>query len=122
MTITSEYDIVDVTERNVVWRQGGSEVIALEVVGSVVLLFLVVAATWMAVVGLLGAIGAIRLRRCRSCGHLITRTPGVRSICPYCRHAWLGNHLMPVHLRHFLPGEMTAADAPALGVRRPTMH
>lgn len=109
--------------RDVVRRQGGSEVIALEVVGSVVLLFLVVAATWMAVVGLLGAVGAVRLRRCRACGHLITSgTPRSRSICPYCRHPWLGNHLMPLHLQHFLPGEMTPADVPARRAPRTTLH
>ena len=80
---------------------------ALEVLAAVVLLVLAAAATWMAVVGLLGAVGALRLRRCRSCGHLRPSwSPQQAGACPYCRHPWVVRHVMPVHLRHLLPGEM----------------
>lgn len=97
--------------------------IVVEVVGVAVLLVLVLAATWMAVVGLLGAIGAIHLRRCRSCGHLIASgTPRAPSVCPYCRHPRLLGHLIPVHLHHFLPQEMTPAETSTLDASKPTAH
>jgi hypothetical protein len=87
--------------------------IALEVIGGVILFTLAVATTWMAIVGLLGAVGAVRLRRCRSCGHLLASAPlRTSGVCLYCRHPWLVRHVMPVHLRHLLPEEMAPAGPP----------
>jgi hypothetical protein len=87
---------------------------ALEVFGGVVLLVLAVAATWMAVVGLLGTVGALRLRRCRSCGHLLAGSvPSRAAVCPYCRHPWLASHVVPIHLHHLLPQEMEPIGRPA---------
>ena len=97
--------------------------IALEVSGVVLLLILAVAATWMMLVGLLGANGAVRLKRCRACGHLLAGGSGRSSgVCPYCRHPWLVRHVMPVHLRHLLPEEMvpdvsSSVDAPKTAAR-----
>jgi hypothetical protein len=79
--------------------------IVLEVAGAVVLIGLVVTATWMAIVGLMGITGALRLRRCRECGHLIPSTPQMATGCPYCRHERLARHVIPMRLHHFLPGE-----------------
>jgi DNA-directed RNA polymerase subunit RPC12/RpoP len=79
--------------------------IALEVAGAVVLLALGLTVTWMAIVGLMGITGAVRLRRCRTCGHLVTTTRQIRSACPYCHHPWLGRHVVHMRLHHFLPGE-----------------
>lgn len=98
--------------------------IALEVIGAVVLFTLAVATTWMAIVGLLGAIGAARLRRCRSCGHLLVGAPlRTSGVCPYCRHRWLVRHVIPVHLRHLLPAEMAPAQPPPPpGTPKATAH
>ena len=93
--------------------------IALEVLGAVVLLVLVAASTWMAVTGLLGAGGIMRLRRCRACGHLRPSWPRQATFCPYCRHPWAVEHVMPVHLRHFLPGEMEPSRPPRVGRHLP---
>jgi DNA-directed RNA polymerase subunit RPC12/RpoP len=78
--------------------------ITLEVAAAVAIMALGLTATWMAIVGLLGVTGAIRLRRCRTCGHLITTTPNMAPACPYCRHRRLG-HVVHMRLHHFLPGE-----------------
>jgi DNA-directed RNA polymerase subunit RPC12/RpoP len=79
--------------------------IGVEVAGAVVIIALGVTATWMAIMGLLGVTGAVRLRRCRTCGHLITTTPQMAPACPYCRHPRLLAHLVHMRLHHFLPGE-----------------
>jgi len=81
------------------------KMIVVEVVGAVVLITLSVTATWMAIVGLMGATGALRLRRCRTCGHLVTSTPRMPAACPYCRHQRLLRHIIHMRLHHFLPGE-----------------
>jgi hypothetical protein len=81
--------------------------LVLEIVAVVVILVLAAGATWMAVVGLVGVASGQRLKRCRSCGHLLTtawRRPP--SQCPVCRHPWLASHVMPVHLVHMFPSEM----------------
>lgn len=81
--------------------------LVLEVLGILTLIGLALVATWMAVVGLLGVVGNQRLRRCRSCGHLMTSTwRQSPSACPVCRHPWLKRHILPVHLRHLFPAEM----------------
>ena len=81
--------------------------LVLEALGILAIIGLAVVATWMSVVGLLGVAGNQRLRRCRSCGHLLTtgwkKTP---SECPVCRHPWLRRHVFPVHLHHLFPAEM----------------
>lgn len=78
-----------------------------EVVGGVILFGLVLVVTWMAIVGSMGVLGIIRLKRCPACGHFLTRPPAYHPlVCPYCRHPWLVAHVMPVRIRHFLPGEM----------------
>ncbi len=78
--------------------------IVLEVLGGVTLAILLLVSTWMAVVGLLGAVG-VAMCRCRACGHLVLTSPDPDAPCPYCRHPWLANHLMPLRLHHYLPGE-----------------
>ena len=79
--------------------------VELEVVAAVVLAALLAVATWMAVVGLMGATGAIMLRRCRNCGHLRAARPN-GSACLYCHHPRLARHLMPMRLHHLLSEEM----------------
>ena len=91
----------------------------LEVLGAIVLLMLASATAWMAAVGLLGAVGALRLRRCRSCGHLLPRSSQQPLVCPYCRHPWLTRHVNPVHLRHLLPEEMDPISRPLLQASYP---
>jgi len=95
-------------------------VIVLEVLGGLVLLILGLSATWMAIVGLMGACGAARLTRCRECGHLHVAAPrGQQSVCLYCHHPWVTRHMVPVRVHHFLPAEMeplpsrTGAHSPA---------
>ncbi|HET9732352.1 MAG TPA: hypothetical protein VFP54_06705 [Acidimicrobiales bacterium] len=81
--------------------------VALEVLAAVVLFALLVATTWMALVGLMGATGTVRLRRCRSCGHMVVPSPYRSGVCPYCRHPWLSHHhigMLQVH--HLMPAEM----------------
>ena len=81
--------------------------LVLEVLGILAIVALAVVATWMALTGLVGVAANQRLRRCRSCGHLLTtawrRQPAE---CPVCRHPWLASHVMPVHLLHRFPAEM----------------
>jgi hypothetical protein len=87
--------------------------IAIEVGGVVLLVVLGVVATWMAVVGLMGAVGAVRLRRCRVCGHIhVGGLEGQPMVCTYCRHPWLAGHLMPVRVHHLFPGEMEPVSTP----------
>lgn len=78
--------------------------VALEVLGAVVLAGLLLVVTWMAIVGLFGAFGGLRLHRCPECGHLGTAWAARNQPCPYCRHPLMA-HLLPVHLRHYLPGD-----------------
>jgi DNA-directed RNA polymerase subunit RPC12/RpoP len=73
--------------------------------GLVVLLALAIAATWMAVVGLMGITGMIRLRRCRGCGHMLPSTRGSTVDCPYCRHPRLLHGFSHARLKHLLPAE-----------------
>ena len=79
--------------------------ITVEVIGAVLIIVLGVTVTWMAIVGLLGVTGAVRLRRCRTCGHLVTTTPHIAPACPYCRHPRSLGHVVHMRLHHFLPGE-----------------
>ncbi len=88
--------------------------IALEIAGPVAIVALGMTATWMAIVGLLGVGGAVRLRRCRTCGHLITTTPHLAPACPYCRYPRLLGRAVHMRLHHFLPGEWQGL-APAVG-------
>lgn len=93
--------------------------IVVEVLGSVVVLGMAIAVSWMAMVGLMGASGVACLKRCRSCGHLHSAWMSAKpSRCAYCRHAWLARHVMPVRLRHFFPSEMDPARAVRDGLRR----
>lgn len=79
--------------------------VGVEVVAGLILMALLATATWMAIVGLLGVTGCFRLRRCRSCGHLIpTSTPAVAA-CPYCRHPHLPRRIGHTRLHHYLPHE-----------------
>lgn len=80
--------------------------IALEVIAAVVLLGVAAATTWMALVGLMGVGGFVRLRRCRSCGHLVIVPLGQARVCPYCRHPRLASHISPLRLHHLLPDEL----------------
>jgi hypothetical protein len=86
-------------------RRERNQMIVLEVAGFVVLLGLAVIATWMAGVGLMGMTGAVRMKRCLSCGHLLTATSGATTVCPYCRHPRLFHHFAHARLQHHLPGD-----------------
>jgi hypothetical protein len=88
--------------------------IVVEVLGSLVVLIMAIAVTWMAIVGLVGATGVVCLKRCRFCGHLHPAWTGTNPpMCAYCRHPWLNRHVMPVRLHHFFPAEMDPVRAGA---------
>ncbi len=94
--------------------------IVLAAIGAVVLALLVAVATWMAIVGLMGAIGAVRFKRCRVCGHLRSGWSLTHpTLCAYCRHPWLVRHVMPVRLHHLLPAEMEPVQPVASGDHLP---
>ncbi len=71
--------------------------IAIEVVGTVLIVALMAVTAWMAIVGLMGIGGvALRLERCPTCGHLIPTPSTAVADCPYCRH----QRLLHPHLSH----------------------
>lgn len=78
--------------------------VALEVVGIFVLAMALGLVTWMLWLGLAGAVGAVRLKRCRTCGHLVATWSTSVVACPYCRHRHLGR-FGHARLHHYLPGE-----------------
>lgn len=81
--------------------------LVLEILAIVVIVALAGAATWMALVGLVGVASNHRLLRCRSCGHLMTSSwKQKQTECPVCRHPWLKRHVLPVRLLHLFPSEM----------------
>lgn len=88
--------------------------LVLEVLGILAIIALALVATWMAVVGLVGVAGNQRLKRCRSCGHLMTSSWKQQPAeCPVCRHPWFKRHVLPVHLLHLFPSEMEPGPPPA---------
>ena len=79
--------------------------IALEIAGFIVLLVMAVSVTWMMFVGLISVVGGVRLRRCRSCGHLLAAISAEPTGCPYCKHPRLLHRFAHARVHHILPGE-----------------
>jgi hypothetical protein len=70
---------------------------AIEAVTFVLVMLMLLVATTMAIVGLLGIGGAAGLVRCPACSHLVISGRSKPS-CPYCDHVRLRHAL--AHVRH----------------------
>lgn len=70
---------------------------AIEVAISMLVMLMLLVATAMAIVGLLGIGRAAEVVRCPACRHLVVAGRG-QSSCPYCDHVRLRHAL--AHLRH----------------------